>query len=51
MFEREYLPSIRVLVLRAGEVVEFDAPSILLTDEESVFYGMVKDAGLLEEDL
>ena len=35
----------RVLVLSDGEIKELDAPNSLLKNTESVFYGMVQDAG------
>jgi len=37
----------RVLVLEAGSVVEFDTPQKLLNNEESVFYGLAREAGLV----
>ena len=39
----------RVIVLSLGEIVEFDTPDDLLQNEESVFYGMAKDAGLVNK--
>lgn len=30
-----------------GEVVEYDNPQLLLKNENSLFYGMAKDAGLV----
>ena len=39
----------RVMVLSLGEIVEFDTPENLLQDEKSVFYGMAKDAGLVNK--
>ena len=43
------MPSItfRVMVLDAGRVVEFETPDDLLKKQDSIFYGMVKEAGLL----
>jgi ATP-binding cassette subfamily C (CFTR/MRP) protein 1 len=35
-------------VLDKGEVSEFDTPSNLLRDKKSLFYGMAKDAGLVQ---
>jgi len=37
----------RVLVLDAGQVVEFNTPQELLNDEKSVFYSLAKEAGLV----
>lgn len=39
------IDSDRVLVLDAGRVVEFDEPSLLLKNENSMFAGMVRAAG------
>ena len=33
-------------MLDAGLIKEFDEPKVLLQDENSIFYGMAKDAGL-----
>eukprot|EP00271_Cylindrocystis_brebissonii_P007833 TRINITY_DN2165_c0_g1_i1.p1 TRINITY_DN2165_c0_g1~~TRINITY_DN2165_c0_g1_i1.p1 ORF type:complete len:1709 (-),score=349.89 TRINITY_DN2165_c0_g1_i1:1265-6391(-) len=35
----------RILVMDAGQAVEYDTPANLLADEESVFSGMVKSTG------
>lgn len=37
---------LRILVLDAGVIKEFDTPTNLLKDTTSMFYGMTKDAGL-----
>lgn len=37
----------RVLVLDKGEIKEFDAPAVLLSNTSSLFYRMAKDAGIL----
>ena len=37
----------RVMVLDAGQIVEFGPPSELLQNHNGVFYGMCKAAGLL----
>jgi len=37
----------RVLVLDKGELVEYESPQKLLSQKNSVFYGMAKDAGLV----
>jgi len=39
----------RIMVLDKGELKEYDSPGNLLKKDESIFYGMVKDAGLLPE--
>ncbi|KAL7423700.1 hypothetical protein Q5752_001282 [Cryptotrichosporon argae] len=41
------MDSDKVLVMAQGRVAEFDTPSELLTRPESVFYSLVKEAGLL----
>ncbi|XP_069101813.1 multidrug resistance-associated protein 1-like isoform X2 [Argopecten irradians] len=38
----------RVMVLDKGVIVEFDRPQTLLEDKGSVFYGMAKDADLVD---
>jgi ATP-binding cassette subfamily C (CFTR/MRP) protein 1 len=40
------MDSTRVLVLDRGEIREFDSPSNLLKNKQSIFYSMAKDAGL-----
>lgn len=42
------LDSSRVIVLDAGKIVEFDTPENLLKLTDSVFRGMVREAGLVE---
>lgn len=37
----------RIMVLDKGKIIEFDTPEILLSDIESSFYSMAKDAGLV----
>uniref|UniRef100_A0A7M6DQB9 ABC-type glutathione-S-conjugate transporter n=1 Tax=Clytia hemisphaerica TaxID=252671 RepID=A0A7M6DQB9_9CNID len=37
----------RILVMEKGEVAEFDSPKTLLADHTTIFYSMVKNAGLL----
>ncbi|XP_054165239.1 multidrug resistance protein mrp-7-like [Oppia nitens] len=37
----------RVLVLSDGRVAEFDAPNQLLEDKTTIFYSLVKDAGVI----
>merc|ERR1712210_250709 len=41
----------RIMVLDKGELREFDKPNELLKNSESIFYGMVKDAGLLTDSI
>ncbi|KAG1670802.1 Multidrug resistance-associated protein 1 [Nymphon striatum] len=40
------MDSSRILVLSDGEIVESNTPSALLENKDSIFYGMVKDAGI-----
>ena len=44
------IPIYRIMVLDQGEIAEFDSPSKLLADKNSIFYGMAKDAGLADWD-
>ena len=37
----------RVMVLDQGRIAEFDTPDHLLSNKESIFYGMAKNAGLV----
>merc|ERR1712126_566752 len=37
----------RVMVMDSGNISEFDRPSTLLSDSESAFYKMSKDAGII----
>ncbi|XP_052069136.1 multidrug resistance-associated protein 1-like [Mytilus californianus] len=37
----------RIMVLDCGQIREFDSPTNLLLDKNSIFYGMAKDAGLV----
>ncbi|XP_053612783.1 multidrug resistance-associated protein 1 isoform X6 [Plodia interpunctella] len=41
------MDSTRVMVLDRGQLVEFAPPEQLLQDKNSIFYGMAKDAGLV----
>ena len=40
----------RVMVMDKGKIVEFDSPAKLLEHEESIFYGMAKESGLITEN-
>jgi ABC-type multidrug transport system fused ATPase/permease subunit len=42
------LDSDRILVLDKGSIAEFDSPTKLLEDDQSIFYSMAKEAGLTE---
>lgn len=42
------LDSNRIIVLDKGIIAEFDTPEMLLQNEDSIFYGMAKDAGLID---
>ena len=44
------MDSSRVLVMEAGHVKEFDSPAVLLSNSNSAFYKMAKDAGLVASD-
>lgn len=37
----------RVMVLDSGKLNELDSPSDLLSDKDSMFYALAKDAGLV----
>lgn len=42
------LDSDRILVLDKGNIAEFESPTKLLEDHQSIFYSMAKEAGLAE---
>jgi len=39
----------RIIVLDKGRIAEFDEPSKLLINPESIFYGLAKEHGLVAE--
>ena len=41
------MDSDKVLVLDKGLVAEFDTPNALLSDANTIFYGLAKNAGLV----
>lgn len=36
-----------MIVLDQGMIAEFDSPQVLLSNKDSIFYGMAKNAGLV----
>ncbi|XP_077296379.1 multidrug resistance-associated protein 1-like [Arctopsyche grandis] len=42
------MDSDKIMVLDKGKLVEFDSPTSLLQDEDSVFYSLAKDAGIIK---
>ncbi|KAG5671138.1 hypothetical protein PVAND_001351 [Polypedilum vanderplanki] len=45
------MDSDRIIVLDKGEIAEFDSPDALLSNRNSIFYGMARDAGLVNDEL
>jgi ABC-type proline/glycine betaine transport system ATPase subunit len=43
------MDSDRVIVLDQGKIAEYDSPQVLLSNKESIFFGMAKNAGLVKE--
>ena len=37
----------RVMVLDSGRITEYDSPTSLLSNQNSTFYSMARDAGLV----
>ncbi|CAK9442267.1 uncharacterized protein LODBEIA_P60100 [Lodderomyces beijingensis] len=44
------LDSDRILVLNQGQVAEFDKPSVLLQNKDSLFYALCKQGGFVEDE-
>ena len=44
------MDSNRVMVLDQGKIIEFDSPQNLLSNSESHFFGMAKNAGLVKNN-
>lgn len=44
------MDSDRIIVLDQGMIAEFDSPQNLLANTNSIFYGMAKNSGLVEEN-
>ena len=44
------MDSDRVIVLDQGAIAEYDSPQALLANKDSIFYGMAKDAGLVNNN-
>ena len=40
------MDSSRIMVLDKGRIVEFDTPQVLISNQQSLFYSMAKDAEL-----
>ncbi len=40
----------RVMVLSSGQIVEYDNPKSLLTQKDSLFCDMARDAGIVKQD-
>jgi ATP-binding cassette subfamily C (CFTR/MRP) protein 1 len=39
----------RVIVINKGEIAEFDTPKTLLSDSNSIFHSMARDANLMSK--
>jgi ATP-binding cassette subfamily C (CFTR/MRP) protein 1 len=44
------MDSDRIILLDKGMIVEFDSPQTLLADRNSIFHGMAKNAGLVNDE-
>lgn len=44
------MDSDRVIVLDQGIIAEYDSPKALLSNKNSIFYGMAKNAGIVNNN-
>ena len=44
------MDSDRVIVLDQGIIAEYDSPQALLSNKNSIFYGMAKNAGIVNNN-
>lgn len=44
------MDSDRIIVLDQGIIAEFDSPATLLSNKNSIFYGMAKNSGLVDDE-
>ena len=44
------MDSDRVIVLDQGIIAEYDSPQALLSNKHSIFYGMAKNAGIVNNN-
>lgn len=44
------MDSDRVIVLNQGIIAEYDTPQALLSNKHSIFYGMAKNAGIINNN-
>jgi len=43
------MDSDKILVMSAGRALEYESPETLISNPESAYYSMAKDAGLVEK--